>query len=132
MQDEVTKLIETDLIHKVYYLEWLTNVVFVKKPNEKCRMCIDFTDLNRACPKDSYPLSSIDQLMDATSGFWLISFMDAFSRYNQIQMASEDEEKIAFITDRGTYYYKVMLFGLKNIRATYQRMVNKVFALQIG
>ena len=69
MQDEVTKLIEANLIYEVHYLEWLMNVVLVKKPNGKWRMCIDFTDLNKACPKDSYPLSSIDQLVDVTLGF---------------------------------------------------------------
>ena len=69
MQDEVTKLIEADLIREAHYPEWLANVVLVKKPNRKWRICIDFTDLNRACPKDSYPLPSIDQLVDATSGF---------------------------------------------------------------
>ena len=69
MSDEVTKLIEADLIHEVYYLEWLVNVVLVKKLNEKWRMCIDYIDLNKACPKDSYPLFIIDQLVDATSGF---------------------------------------------------------------
>ena len=132
MQDEVTNLIEVDLIHKVYYLEWLTNVVLINKANRKWKMCIDYTDLNRAYLKDSYPLPSIDQLMDATSGFRLMSFMDAFSGYNQIRMAPEDEEKTAFITDRGTYCYKVMPFGLKNVEATYHRMVNKVFANQIG
>ena len=84
MQDEVTKLIEANLIHEVYYSKWLTNVVHIKKSNEKWTMCIDYTNLNRAYPKDSYPLSSIDQLMDATSGFQLMSFMDAFSCYNQI------------------------------------------------
>ena len=131
MQDEVTKLIEANLIHEVHYLEWLVNVILVKKPNGKWRMCVDFIDLNRAYPKDGYSLSSIDQLIDATSGFRLMSFMDAFSGYNQIRMALEDEEKIAFITDRGTYCCKVMLFGLKNVEATYQRMVNKVFAKQL-
>ena len=95
-------------------------------------MCVDYIDLNRAYPKDSYPLPNIDQLMDATLEFWMMSFMDAFSGYNQIRMTPEDEEKIAFITDRRTYYYKVMPFGLKNTGATYQRMVNKVFANQIG
>ena len=119
MQDEVTKLIEADLIHEVHYPEWLVNVVLVKKPNGKWRMCINFTNLNRAYPKDSYLLPSIDQLMDATSGFWLMSFMDAFSEYNQIRIASTDEEKTAFITDQGTYCYKVMPFGLKNVGATY-------------
>ena len=91
-------------------------------------MCVDYSDLNKACPKDSYPLSNIDQLMDATSGFQLMSFMDAFSDYNQIWMAKEDEEKTSFIIDRGTYCYKIMPFGLKNVGATYQRMVDKVFA----
>ena len=86
MQDEVTKLIEADLIHEVYYSEWLTNIVLIKKSNKKWRMCIDYIDLNRAYPKDSYPLPSIDQLVDATSEFQLMSFMDAFSGYNQIRM----------------------------------------------
>ena len=84
MQDEVTKLIEADLIHEVHYLEWLANIVLVKKANGKWRICIDYTNLNRVCPKDSYPLPSIDQLVDATSGFRLMSFMDAFLGYNQI------------------------------------------------
>ena len=95
-------------------------------------MCINYTDLNRACSKYSYPLFSIDQLVDATLRFQLMSFMDAFLAYNQIRMAPEDEEKTSFITDRGTYYYKVMPFGLKNAGATYQRMVNKVFANQLS
>ena len=83
-------------------------------------MCIDFKKLNKACPKDSYPLPRIDQLVDATSGHELLTFMDAFSGYNQIRMALEDEEKTAFITNRGLYYYRVMPFGLKNAGATYQ------------
>ena len=103
-------------------------MVLIKKPNGKWRMCIDYIDLNRACPKDSYPLFSIDQLVDAKSRFQLMSFMDAFSGYNQIRMMKEDEEKTSFITDWGTYCYKVMPFGLKNVEATYQRMVNKAFA----
>ena len=90
-------------------------------------MCVDYADLNKACSKDSYLLPSINQLIDATSGFYVMSFMDAFSSYNQIWMAEEDEEKTVFITDQGTYYYKGMPFRLKNARATNQRMVNKVF-----
>ena len=91
-------------------------------------MCVDFTDLNKACPKDSFPLPRIDQLMDSTAGHKLLTFMDAFSGYNQIKMAKEDQEKTAFITSQGLYCYKVMLFGLKNARATYQRLVNKMFS----
>ena len=95
-------------------------------------MCVDFTDLNRACSKDSFPLPRIDQLVDSTAGHKLLTFMDAFSGYNQIKMAEEDQEKIAFITSQGLYCYKVMPFGLKNAGATYQRLVNKMFSKQIG
>ena len=116
----------------MYYPEWLANVVLVKKANEKWRMCVDFTDLNKACPKDSFPLSRIDQIVDSTAGHKLLTFMDAFSGYNQIKMAEEDQEKTAFITSQGLYCYKVMPFGLKNAGATYQRLVNKMFSQQIG
>ncbi|RDX90308.1 hypothetical protein CR513_27837, partial [Mucuna pruriens] len=87
----------------------------VKKANRKWRMC---TDLNKACPKDPY-LPNIDQLVDGASDFTLVSFMDAYSGYNQIKMHPQDEVKTAFITNSGTYYYKVMPFELKNIGATY-------------
>ena len=99
----------------------------LKKSNEKWRMCVDFTDLNKACPKDSFPLPRIDALVDSTSGNELLSFMDAFSGYNQILMHLKDQEKTSFITDRGLYCYKVMPFGLNNAGATYQRLVNKMF-----
>ena len=95
-------------------------------------MCVDFTDLNRACSKDSFPLPRIDQLVDSIAGHKLLTFMDAFSGYNQIKMAEEDQEKTAFIISQGLYCYKVMPFGLKNAGATYQRLVNKMFSKQIG
>jgi hypothetical protein len=95
-------------------------------------MCVDFTDLNKACPKDSFSLSRMDILMDFTSGHDLLSFMDAFSSYNQIHMNEIDEERTSFITDRGLYCYKMMPFGLKKAGATYQRLVNKMFRDQIG
>ena len=103
----------------------------VKKENGKWRMCVDFTDLNNACPKDSFPIPKIDQLMDSMVGHKLLTFMDAFSGYNQIQMAEEDQEKIAFITSQGLYCYRVMPFGLKNVGAMYQRLVNQMFSKQI-
>ena len=96
----------------------------VKKANGKWRMCVDFTNLNQACPKDSFPLLRIDQLVDSTAGHKLLTFMDAFLGYNQIQMAEKDQEKTAFITSQGLYCYQVMPFGLKNAGATYQRLVN--------
>ena len=106
-------------------------MVMVKKANEKWRMCVDFTDLNQACLKDSFPLPRIDQLVDSTAGHKLLTFMDAFSGYNQIQMAKEDQEKTAFITSQRLYCYKVMPFGLKNTGATYQKLVNQMFKKQI-
>ena len=104
----------------------------VKKENGKWRICVDFMDLNNACPKDSFPLPRIDRLVDSTAEHKLLTFMDAFSRYNQIQMDEEDQEKIAFFANQGLYCYKVMPFGLKNARATYQRLVNQMFSKQIG
>lgn len=82
--DEVDKLLAANFIKEVYYPEWLANDVMVKKANRKWRMCIDFTDLNSTCPKDSFPLPRIDQLMDSTAGHKLLTFMDAFFGYNQI------------------------------------------------
>ena len=104
----------------------------VKKANGNWRMCVDFTDLNRACPKDSYLLPRIDTLVDSTTRHQLLSFMDAFSGYNQIRMDESDQEKTSFITSQGLFCYKVMPFGLKNVGATYQRLMNKMFAHQIG
>ena len=128
----MARLLTAGFIQEVYYSDWLANIVLVKKTNGKWRMCVDFTDLNRACPKDSFPLPRIDQLVDSIAGHKLLTFMDAFSRYNQIKMAEEDQEKTAFITSQGLYCYKVMPFGLKNAGATYQRLVNKMFSKQIG
>jgi hypothetical protein len=119
VMEEVDKLLTAGFIREVYYPEWLANVVMVKKFNGKWRTCVDFTDLNKACPKDSYPLPRINQLVDFTAGHKLLSFMDAFSGYNQIQMEEEDQEKTAFIISRGLFCYKAMPFGLKNAEATY-------------
>ena len=91
-------------------------------------MCIDFTDLNKASPKDSYPLPRIDTLVDSTARHQLLSFIDAFLGYNQIKMEEADQEKTSFVTNQGLFYYKVMSFGLKNTKATYQRLMNKMFA----
>ena len=93
-----------------------------------CRL----TKLNKACPKDSYPLRRFDLLIDAKAGHELLTFLDAYSGYNQISMHPPDQEKTSFITLKRTYYYKVMPFGLKNAGATYQLLVNKMFQFQIG
>ena len=132
INEEVDKLLQAGAIREVEYPEWLANVVLVPKANGKWRLCIDFTDLNKACSKDSFPLSCIDLIVDATAGHELLSFMDAFSGYNQISMDSDDQEKTSFVTVQGTYCYRVMPFGLKNAGATYQRLVNRMFQKKIG
>ena len=95
-------------------------------------MCVNYTYLNRACPKDAFPLPNIDMLVDNSAGYKTLSFMDAYSGYNQIPMALGDRHCTAFMTSSGNYYYNVMPFRLKNAGATYQRMMNKVFNKQIG
>ena len=130
--EEVGNLLRVGAIREVEYPEWLANVVLVKKANGKWRLCIDFTDVNRACPKDSFPLPRIDLIVDATAGHELLSFMDAFSGYNQISMNPDDQENTSFVTGQGIYCYRVMPFGVKNAGATYQRLVNKMLQKQIG
>ena len=129
IKDKIQKLMAAKFIQEVYYLDWLANVVMVKTANGKWRMCVDFTDLNKACLNDSYPLPCIDQLVDSTAGHKLLSFMDAFSGYNQIRMDEADQEKMSFVTSQGLFYYELMPFGLKNAGATYQRLVNHMFLL---
>ena len=132
INEEVGKLLQAKAIKEVEYPEWLANVVLVKKTNGKWRLCIDFTDINRACPNDSFPLPRIDLIVDATADHELVNFRDTFSGYNQISMDLRDQEKTSFVTGQGTYCYRVMAFGLKNAGATYQRLVNKMFQKQIG
>ncbi|CAA0841295.1 Unknown protein, partial [Striga hermonthica] len=132
LEEEVNKLIDNKFIKEARYPTWVSNPILVKKSNGLWRLCIDFSDLNKACPKDSYPLPHIDYTVDATSGHELMSFMDAYSGYNQIPMDPEDSEHTSFYSARGLYCYTMMSFGLKNAGATYQRLVNKMFATMIG
>ena len=132
INEEVGKLLQAEAIREVEYPKWLANVVLVKKANEKWLLCIDFTYINRACPKDNFPLPWIDLILGATAGHELLSFMDDFSCYNQIIMYPNNQEKTSFVTGQGTYCYRVMPFELKNVGATYQRLVNKMFQKKIG
>jgi len=95
-------------------------------------MCVDFTDLNDACPKDSYPLPNIDTLVDYASAQGMLSFLNAYSGYNQIAMHPGDEDKTAFMGEASNYYYKVMPFGLRNTGATYQRLMDRILSSLIG
>ncbi|GKV33270.1 hypothetical protein SLEP1_g41798 [Rubroshorea leprosula] len=132
VKEEVEKLLQAGFVRKVDYCEWVANPVMVKKANGKWRMCIDYTNLNNACPKDCYPMPSIDKLVEAASGNESLSLLDAYSGYHQVPMAPEDEEKTSFYAGDEIYCYVMMPFGLKNAGATYQKMVTIVFRAQIG
>ncbi|GJY72484.1 reverse transcriptase domain-containing protein, partial [Tanacetum coccineum] len=107
---------------EVHYHGWLSNPVMVKKYDGSWRMCVDFKDLNKACPKDGYPLPEIDWKVESLCGFPFKCFLDAYKGYHQIKMVKEDEEKTTFITSQGIYCYSKMPFGLRNAGATYQRL----------
>ena len=126
------KLKRARAIKEVFYPEWLANTVVVKKTSEKWRVSMDFTNLNKACPKDPFPMPQIDQLVDATASHPRMSFLDAFQGYHQILLALEDQEKTAFVMPIRNYHYNVMSFGLKNARSTYQRMMTRMFEPQLG
>uniref|UniRef100_A0A2N9J4N8 Uncharacterized protein n=1 Tax=Fagus sylvatica TaxID=28930 RepID=A0A2N9J4N8_FAGSY len=127
IEAEVNKLEQAGFIRKVQFPKWIANIVPVRKKNGQIRVCVDFRDLNRACPKDDFPLPNTELMVDSTIGHEALSFMDGSSGYNQIRMAPEDEELTAFRTPKGIYCYKVMPFGLKNAGATYQRAMQKIF-----
>ena len=131
-KSEVYRLLKVGVIRSVDYAQWITNVVMVKKANDKWRMCIDFTDLNKACPKDEFPLPRIDVLVDAAARAEMMSLLDGYSGYHQIWLRKEDEPKTGFITPFGTYCFVRMPEGLKNAGCTFSRMTTKVLGDQIG
>ncbi|GJW23203.1 reverse transcriptase domain-containing protein [Tanacetum coccineum] len=129
---EVEKLVDAGIMKEVHYHSWLSNPVMVKKHDDSWRMCVDFNDLNKACPKDGYPLPKIDWKVESLCGYPFKCFLDAYKGYHKIKMAKEDEENTAFITSQGIFYYSKMSFGLKNVEATYQHLADKAFQKQIG
>jgi hypothetical protein len=131
-RNKVKRLLSASVIREVKYPEWLANAVMVKKANGKWRMCIDFTDLNKACPKDEFPLPRIDSLVDAAASSELMSLLDCYSVYHQIWMKKEDEPKTSFITLSCTYWYLRMPKGLKNAGGSFSRMTTRVLHSQIG
>ncbi|GKD46014.1 reverse transcriptase domain-containing protein, partial [Tanacetum coccineum] len=130
--DEVNEWLKAGIVRRVRYPTWVANPVLVKKVDGSWRMCIDFKDLNKACPKDLYPLPEIDWKIESLMGFQYKCFLDAYKGYHQIQMTKKDEEKTAFHTEEGVFCYTKMPFGLKNAGATYQRLVDSAFKEQIG
>ena len=136
--DEIARLLAAGFIMEVLHPDWLANPVLVEKQNDDSnvavvwRMCIDYTDLNKACPKDHFPLPRIDQVIDSTAGCELLSFIDAYSGFHQIPLNKDDQIKTSFITPYGVYCYLTMAFGLRNAGATYQRCMQKCLHDQIG
>jgi hypothetical protein len=121
IKKELTKLLADGFIREVFHPEWLANPVLIRKKNtNEWRMCVDYTDLNKHCPKDPFGLPRIDQVIDSTAGCDLLCFLDCYSGYHQIAMKEEDQEKTALITLFGAYGYTTLLFGFRNTGATYQ------------
>jgi hypothetical protein len=129
---ELRKLLEAGFIKEVFHPMWLANPVLVKKKNGKWRMCVDYTSLNKACPKVPFPLPRIDQIVDSTTGCELLCFLDTYSGYHQIKMKESDQLATSFITRFGMYCYVTMPFGIRNTGATYQRCMQHVFGDHIG
>jgi hypothetical protein len=130
--EEIAKLLAAGFIKEVYHPEWLANPVLTKKKRGKWRMCVDYTHLNKACPKDQFPLPCIDQVVDSTSGCETLYFVDAYSSYHQTAMKESDQLVTSFITPFGSYCYVSMSFRLKNAGATYQHCMLKCFDDLIG
>jgi hypothetical protein len=132
IKKELAKLLAAGFIEEVFHPEWLANPVLVRKKNSnEWRMCVDYTDLNKHCPKDPFGLPRIDQVIDSTAGCDLLCFLDCYSGYHQIAIKEEDQEKTAFITPFGAYCYTTMSFGWKNAGATYQRAIQACFKKQL-
>ena len=130
---EILRLLAAEFIREVIHTDWSANPVLVPKKNTKeLRMCIDFTGLNKLCPKDPFALPRIDQIIDATAGSELLCFLDAYSGYHQIRMRETDQIKTSFVTPYDTYCYITMPFGLKNAGSTYQRCMQRCLHEQIG
>jgi hypothetical protein len=124
---EIKKLLDAGFIREVHHPWWLANPVVIPKANGKLRIYIDYTSLNKACPKDPFPLSRIDQIVNSTSGCDLLCFLDAYSGFHQIPMSREDEENTAFIIVDGLFCYVSMPYGLKNALPTFVRAMHKTF-----
>ena len=116
---EVEKILRAGFIYPVLLTEWVSNIVPVMKKQGKIRVCIDYRDVNHACPKDNYPTPFIDQIIDDYVGCENFSFMDVFSGYNQINIHPDDQHKTKFICPWGTFAYRKLPFGLKNVGATF-------------
>ena len=124
---KLEKLLKAGFIRAIDYVEWISKIVLVSKHDKSIRVCMDFRDLNLACPKDDFPLPNIDMIVDMMAGYEMYSLMDGFSGYNQIKIAPEDQEKTTFSCAWGNFYWNMMPFGLKNVGAIYKRAIITIF-----
>jgi hypothetical protein len=131
VEAEVQRLQDAKVIREVKYPVWLANTVPMKKKNGKWRMCVDFTDLNKACKKDDFPLERVDKIVDDAANSEMLSLLDMFSGYHQIRVRREDKEKTSFITPSGTFCFVRMPEGLKNAGCTFSRMIAIVLHPQL-
>jgi hypothetical protein len=130
---ELHRLENAGFTREIKASTWVFNPVIVPKKNRDVkRVCVDYTSLNKHCPKDPFPLPCIDQIIDSIAGCARLSFLGSYSGYNQIKLKKEDKEKTAFITPYDMFCYQVMPFGLKNMGATYQWMMQNCLGSQIG
>ena len=127
VKEEIDRLLAVGFIYPIEKANWLSPIVIVPKKNGKLRVCVDYRKLNAATVSDPFPIPFTNLMLDAVAGHEMYSFLDGFSGYNQVRMAPEDREKIAFITEWGAFASNVMMFGLKNAPATFQRMVQEIF-----
>ena len=127
IKEEINKQIESRLVEVTQYLTWLANIVSVTKKDGKIRICVDYRDLNKASPKDNFPLPNIHILIDNCDKYEMQSFVNCYTGYHQIEMDEEDAENTTFITPWGVYHYRVMPFGLKKASATYMRAMTTIF-----
>ena len=127
IQSEVKKLLDAKIIFKVRHLEWVSNLVPVRKKLGENRLRVDFRNLNRASDKHNYPVPPMEQFLEMVSGFELFSLLDGFYGYNQVLVAEEDKLKTTFRTKWGTFAYRRMPFGLINAGATFQRAMDIAF-----
>jgi hypothetical protein len=130
--EEITQLLAAGFIKEVFHPKWIANPILVWKKNGMWRMCVDYTSLNKACPKVPYPLLLMDQVVDSTIGCKTLCFLDAYSGYHQIGTNESDQLATSFITPFGTYCYVMMPFDLKNAGATYQHCMQRCLDSFIG
>lgn len=127
VKDELEKFLNVGFIYTIDYSEWMSNIVLVSKHEKSIRVCIDFQDINKACPKDNFPLPNIDMIVDMTTRYEIYSLMNAFFGYNKIKIVPKDQEKTSFTCEWGTFFQNVMPFGLKNAGVTYQFVMMTIF-----